>query len=126
MATTRKPRPKKQKEEETLKTKKVEEKFPETLSPQHLLSLETLSRDLENSKLLMALEEQSLVNMELKMRILNDNIIKQRLVVKDKAERYEGEKKKYTSYKKEIWPLYGFNENEGLGYEPLTGNIVKN
>jgi hypothetical protein len=124
MATTRKPRQRKAKEE-VVKVEKKVEVFPEVLNSEHLLALETMSRDLENAKLLMALEEQSLANMELKLKILSDSIIKQRAVVREKAERYEGEKKKYTSYKKQIWPLYGFKEEEGLGYDPLTGNIVR-
>lgn len=124
MATTRKPRQRKAKEE-TVKVEKKAEVFPESLKADHLLALETMGRDIENAKLYMALEEQALANMELKLKILSDSIIKQRAVVKEKAEKYEAKKKEYISYKKVIWPLYGFKEEEGLGYDPLTGNIVR-
>ena len=99
---------------------------PSALSPDHLLQLETMSRDIDNAKLTMALEEQSLANMQLKLKILSDNIEKQRKVVAEKASRYDSMKIKFTGIKKEIFPVYGFKEHEGLGYDPLTGTIVRN
>ena len=110
----------------TKEVKEVVEAKPEVkshLASDHLLSLEVLSRDLENSRLVMAIEEQALANLELQLRILTDKIEKQKIALVDRAKRYEAVKVKFTNTKKELWPLYGFKENEGLGYDPLTGMI---
>jgi hypothetical protein len=32
----------------------------------------------------------------------------------------------FVTAKKEIWPQYNLKENEGLGYDPLTGKIIRN
>lgn len=112
----------------TRKKKEVEVLKPEQkdfLSEEHLRNLEIKSRDVEVAKYVMAVEEQALENMQLKLQILSSNIEKQRSLLRDKAARYESAKNKYTLYKKEIWPQYGLNENEGLGYDPESGRIVK-
>jgi hypothetical protein len=100
--------------------------IPEVLAPDHLLLLETISRDVENSKLSMALEEQALSNMQLQLNLLYDKIEKQKAVVISKAQKYEKTKQQYISLKKDIFPLYGFKENEGMGYDPVSGKIVRN
>jgi hypothetical protein len=104
----------------------VDPKSKEFLDPSHLMQLEVISRDIDNSKLSMALEEQSLQNMLLSLEILQSKIEKQKLLVSSKNQRYEASKTKFQNFKKEIWPHYGLNENEGLGYDPVTGEIKRN
>ena len=113
----------------TKRERKIEVKEPEKkeyLEHDHLKNLEVISRDVENAKLSMAVEEQSLANMELEKKLLDVKIEKQKILVASKAQRYETMKQKYVSYKKEIWPLYGLKENEPMGYDPLSGRIVVN
>lgn len=95
------------------------------LDPDDFRNLETLSRDVENSKLLMALEEQSLLNMQLNLKLLSHNIERQKQILTAKAQEFELIKQRHTNFKKEIWPKYGLKENEGLGYNPSTGELVK-
>lgn len=104
----------------------VDPKSKEFLEPGHLMQVEVLSRDIENAKLYMALEEQSLSNMLLSLEILQTKIEKQRLLVSSKGQKYEACKNKFVNFKKEIWPQYGLNENEGLGYDPISGQIKRN
>lgn len=113
-----------------VKNEKLEEQpqqpqFPDTLSSSHLLALETLSRDMEMCKLRVSVEEQSLRNLVLELQLLSNKIDKQKLAVNNKAQEYEALKRKFQNYKKELWPQYGFSENDGLGYDPVTGKIVK-
>lgn len=121
MATTTR----KKEEKKAIIKKEIEPSIKDTLSPDHLMSLETISRDVENSRLVMAIEEQSLANMELQLKLLSSNIEKQRQLVSSKAQKYEAMKQKYISFKKDIWPSYGFKENEPLSYNPLSGQIVR-
>jgi hypothetical protein len=109
-----------------LPIEEVDPKSREFLESSHLMQVEVLSRDIENSKLHMALEEQSLSNMLLSLEILQSKIEKQRLTVSSKAQRYEACKNKFQNFKKEIWPQYGLVESEGLGYDPITGEIKRN
>jgi flagella basal body P-ring formation protein FlgA len=102
----------------------VEEK--DFLTQDHLLALETGHRDIETSRLMMAVEEQALRNMVLEHTLLSIKIEKQKEVLKDKSRVYENEKLKFNQVKKEIWNIYGVNENVGLGYDSKTGKIVKN
>lgn len=100
-------------------------KEKEFLDADHLRYLETISRDVENAKLSMAVEEQALVNLELNFKLLQVTIEKQKSLVASKAQKYETAKLKYTNYKRDIWPLYGLKENEAMGYDPISGKIVK-
>lgn len=97
----------------------------EFLDEYHLRMLEVSTRDIDNARLLMACEEQALENLTLKLQILSTNIEKQKQNVKAVANSYENAKAKYTAYKKEIWPLYGLKEDEGLGYDSQSGQIIK-
>lgn len=101
-------------------------KIRDTLSPEHLLQLETISRDIENAKLLMNLEEQSLANMNLNLQILESSIEKQRSVVNERSKRYSLLQQRFVLIKKDIWKEYDIKENEGLGYDPKTGVIARN
>ena len=86
---------------------KAKEEIPTIVSPtskefleaDHLRALEIVSRDVENSKLHMAVEEQSLANLELQLKILHSTIEKQRLVVSSRSQKYEATKQKYIAYK---------------------------
>lgn len=108
---------------------KVEEKIdviiPESLHPDHLLKIETSQRDIENAKLLMAVEEQTLRNLHLEFELLKNKIEKQSQLVSHCSQKYELQKTKFFNYKKEIWPLYGLSINEGLSYDPITGLIKR-
>jgi len=96
----------------------------EFLHPDHLRQLETLDRDVEIAKLQMAVEEQSLRNMVLEHNLLLSKIEKQKLALMEKAKSYDTIKAGFTNFKKDLWPQYGFNEADGLGYNPNTGKIV--
>jgi hypothetical protein len=96
----------------------------EFLHHDHLRQLETLDRDVEIAKLTMAVEEQSLRNMVLEHHLLLSKIEKQKLALMEKAKSYDTMKAGFTSFKKELWPQYGFSEADGLGYNPNTGKIV--
>lgn len=127
MATTKR---RKQKElklvQEEIKNEVVQEEIKTHLDQGHLLQLETITRDIENAKLLMALEEQSLKNMLLEKMILDNKIEKQKMLLKDKGNYYENLKKGFVNFQKEIWPQYGFSENEGMGYDPISGELKRN
>lgn len=97
--------------------------LPSVLHPDHLLQLEVKSRDIENAKLHMALEEQALKNMLLELQILQRKVEDQKLLLKQRAVFYENNVKQFQQLKSELWPQYGFGQNEGLGYDPATGTI---
>jgi len=101
----------------------IEESTSKFLEPNDLRFLETLGRDVENSKLLMALEEQSLTNMSLQLENLQLKIEKQRHVIASRSQGYEASKGKFISFKKEIWPKYGLSEEARMGYDPISGEI---
>lgn len=108
--------------QEVIKAEKPKE-LPAALSPDHLLQLEVKSRDIENSKLHMALEEQALKNMMLELHILQRKVEDQKLLLKQRAIFYENNIKQFQQLKSELWPQYGFGQTEGLGYDPATGVI---
>jgi hypothetical protein len=114
-----------------VKTKAIEEKevikpqYPDILASSHLLALETMSRDIDMAKLKMNVEEQTLKNLSLELQLLTNKIEKQKVILQNKSSEYETVKKKFQNYKKELWPQYGFSEHDGLGYDPVTGKIVK-
>lgn len=95
------------------------------LMPEDLKCLEVFGRDVENAKLLMALEEQSLANMLLQFELLQNKIEKQRILVSTKAKNYQNSAEKFIAYKKEIWPKYGLAEQQQMGYDPISGEIKK-
>lgn len=97
--------------------------LPSALHPDHLLQLEVKSRDIENAKLHMALEEQALKNMMLELSILQRKVEDQKILLKQRAIFYDNTVKQFQQLKSELWPQYGFGQNEGLGYDPATGVI---
>jgi len=107
--------------EEEVKSPEVRE----FLEAEHLKNLEVFGLEIENAKLLMALEEQALVNLQLSLENLQSKIESQKVLVGNKAQKYELAKQKYVNYKKQIWPIYGLNENEPMSYDRNSGKIVK-
>jgi len=105
--------------------KEVKPVIKDTLSHEHLKYLEVFSRDTENAKLSMALEEQSLRNMLLSLELLQIKIEKQRVLLASKDQKYKISVEKFTNYKKEIWPEYGLNISEPMGYDPISGEIKR-
>jgi len=98
---------------------------PMVLEPGDLRQIENLSKDVQIAQKDMAIEEQSLVNLQLQFKLLEHNIVQQREVVRQRADSYESRKVKYATFKKGINPKYGLAENESLGYNPETGAIIK-
>ncbi len=96
------------------------EKF---FAPEHLRKIETSLLEIENKKLLMAVEEQNLANMNLTMEILKSRIEKQRQVVHARAVEYEAAKKIYADFKKDVFPSYGIENRETVEYDSNTGRI---
>lgn len=111
---------------EVVEVVEQEVKVPEELHRDHLLALETMGRDIENARIMVLMEEQNYSNMQLRLKILSDTMEKQKILVNEKVQKYENTKIKYVQFKKDIWHQYGFKENESMGYDPLTGKIVRN
>jgi len=107
--------------------KEVEEKADaKFLSSGDLLKCETLSRDVENSKLLMFVEEQALRNLILEYKLLENKIQKQKELLGQKANEHDLVKKRYNQYMSSMWTQYGIDTaDKSLGYNPETGEIVK-
>lgn len=126
MATTTKKRKKKVIKKTVSKKKGIKKVGLKThLEERDLVQLENLSRDVTIDQKDMLIEEQYLRNMSLEFKLLEIKIGQQRELLKSRAERYENTKKKYTEFKKQIFPKYGLSENDGLGYNPETGEIHK-
>ncbi len=129
MATTsrkKKPIPEKKPEVTKELPKEVQDgQAKEYLDAEHLKNLEIMARDLENAKLTMAVEEQNLQNLLLSLELLHNKIEKQKQAVSVKASKYESVKVRFSSFKKNIWPLYGLKEDEGMGYDPVSGLIKR-
>ena len=77
--------------------KEVKPVIKDTLSHEHLKYLEVFSRDTENAKLSMALEEQSLRNMLLSLELLQIKIEKQRVLLASKDQKYKISVEKFTN-----------------------------
>ena len=105
--------------------KEVKPVVKDTLSHEHLKYLEVFSRDTENAKLSMALEEQSLRNMLLSLELLQIKIEKQRILLASKDQKYKISVEKFTNYKKEIWPEYGLNISDPMGYDSISGELKR-
>lgn len=130
MATTTRKRERTKPVKEVLKKEDLENasSVPEVrdvLEADHLRMVEVFGLEIENAKLQMALEEQALVNLQLSLENLQSKIESQKVLVNNRAQKYELAKQKFTNYKKQIWPLYGLNENEPMSYDRSSGKIVK-
>lgn len=99
--------------------------FPTVLHPEHLRQLEVTVRDVENARLMMAVEEQSLRNMILELQLLQQKVEKQKQHLQQRAVFYDNSTKQFKQLKSELWPQYGFGQDEGLGYDPATGEIKR-
>lgn len=73
----------------------------------------------------MAIEEQALKNMTLELQLLQQKIDRQKQNLQQKAVFYDNSTKQFKKLKSELWPQYGFSQDEGLGYDPNTGAIHK-
>lgn len=130
MATTTRKRERTKPVKEELKKEDLENTVPMTevkdvLEADHLRMVEVFGLEVENAKLQMALEEQSLANLQLSLENLQSKIESQKVLVNNRAQKYELAKQKFTNYKRQIWPLYGLNENELMSYDRSSGRIVK-
>ena len=130
MATTTRKRERVKPVKEELKKEDLETTVPmtevkEVLEADHLRMVEVFGLEIENAKLQMALEEQALVNLQLSLENLQSKIESQKVLVNNRAQKYELAKQKFTNYKKQIWPLYGLHENEPMSYDRSSGKIVK-
>jgi len=123
MATTA--RRKKKVSKKKVVKKEVVKEFKDVLDKDDLIQLENISRDVTIAQKDMALEEQSLRNMNLELELFKHKMVSQRGLVQSKADRYENIKEKYTNFKKEIFPKYGLSDSQRLGYNPDTGEIIK-
>lgn len=103
--------------------------YPKTelthLNHTHLLQLETIGRDVEKFRLLMNVEEQNLRNLVLERQILDAKIEKLKIVLNERARDYAQAVEGFKRFKAELWPQYGLKEADGLGYNPMTGEIVR-
>ena len=113
------------KQEEVSEVTKPENEIRDVLEPDHLRMVEVFGLEIDNAKLQMAVEEQSLVNLQLSLENLQSKIESQKVLVNNKAQKYELAKQKFTNYKKQIWPIYGLNENEPMSYDRSSGKIVR-
>lgn len=108
------------------KKRKIEEVKKEEvkniLSHDEHLAIEKLPLVVENSKLLMALEEQSLANMLLEEKILGIKIEKQRIRVNEYHLKYNQEKSRYSLIVGDIMENHGL-KNDKFGYDPDTREI---
>lgn len=92
-----------------------------------LLKCETLTRDMQNAKLLMHVEEQSLRNLNLEAALMQVRIEKQKELVAKKSSELGLVKERYEQYMQAMWPKYGIDPaDKSLGYNPETGEIAKN
>ncbi len=95
------------------------------LHPDHLRSLEVSERDVQNAKLLMAVEEQHLKNLMLQSKIAELEIEKQKLRLEAISQKFEIEKKKYHNIKNDIFVAYPVLQNQkSLSYDSITGKII--
>jgi hypothetical protein len=100
-------------------------KGSEFLHADHLRLLETMSRDVELSRVHIAVEEQGYRNLILEFELLKNRLEKQKLLVQQKADHADTISKRFTQFKKDLWPQYGLEESAGLGYDVETGKIHK-
>lgn len=95
------------------------------LSSSDLLAIEVSGRDMENSRLLLSIEEQNLANLKLQIENLQYKIKLQESKVLHCDAKYKNEVLKHVNVKKEIWPKYGYSLEDKLGYDVNTGELKK-
>lgn len=119
MATTNRRKKTEVKEE----IKQIE--VPKVLHADHLRQLEVVSRDVENARLLMSIEEQSLKNITLELELMKIKLDRQKQNLGQAASNYNNSVLAFKKLKSDMWPLYGLKLEDGLGYDPNTGEISK-
>lgn len=102
---------------------KQEEKPSMVLSHHEHLLVETSPLAVENAKLLMAVEEQSLANMLLEQKLLEAKIQSQKQRVMDCHSKYNSEKTKHAAIIGEIIKNHGL-KSEKFSYNNDTGEII--
>lgn len=93
------------------------------LTNQELIKVETTPLEVENSKLLMAVEEQNLRNLLLEQKLLESKIEKQKQSVERAHAKYAQSKQKYESIIGGIMQNHGLS-SEKFGYNSETGEII--
>jgi hypothetical protein len=115
---------KEEKKQPEFKVEEVELAQPDKkLSHHELLQVETLPLLLQNSKLDMAVQEQSLANMILEQKLLINKIEKQKAIVLESAQKYQTEKERYNAAISLIMKNHGLS-SENFGYNNETGEII--
>lgn len=94
-----------------------------TLTHHEHLMVETSPLAVENAKLLMAVEEQSLANMQLELKLLEAKIASQKAKVVECHNKYNNEKAKHALIIGQIIQNHGLN-SEKFSYNNDTGEII--
>jgi len=105
--------------------KKEEVKKSDTLSKEDLSQIRILGLETANAKSEMATEEQRLVNLLQEQKILAINIEKQKNLLKQKHLIYKNWKMKNDMFAQSLQERYNFSIKDGDGYNPDTGDIIK-
>lgn len=105
--------------------KKVIKEEPKALVLSHdeHLKVETLPIQIENARLLLAVEEQSLVNMLLEAKILEAKIQKQKEIIGQCHLKYNQEKKRHSEIIGQIMKNHSL-ESDKFSYNNETGEII--
>jgi DUF438 domain-containing protein len=94
-----------------------------TLSPNHLLQLETLSREIEIARLQRTIREQELKNKALEQKVAAFELEALQRAVAQADATHESKKKARNALVLSIKESYGISDN--FGYNPETGMIVR-
>lgn len=107
------------------RAKKQEELKEQTkqLTHDEHLAVETLPMIVENAKLLMAVEEQSLVNMILELKLLEAKIVSQKQKVSECNARYTAAKSKHQTIVSQIIAKHDL-KTDSLSYNNNTREII--
>ena len=103
--------------------KKKEPVIKDYLTKEHILKLESFSKDIEIAKLTLLGSDQVLKNLRLELKLFETQIQKQESLVGEKSKAYENTKQKMQSFVKEISPEYGVTGQ--FGYDPDSGQIKR-
>jgi hypothetical protein len=101
----------------------VEESSKKILSQQEQIAVQVSPLEVQNAKLLMAIEEQALKNMVLELEMLSLKIDKQKARVGTLANKYESAKAIYTGTMSDIMKNHGLPSDK-FSYNTNTGEII--
>jgi len=96
------------------------------LSHEDLLFLERTSLEIENLRLKKNVEEQYLLNLNIKLDALKLTIQSQQGVLARADQQYQNKKSQFEKNKKLVWEKYGFAETDALGYNDTSGELITN